>query len=66
MVKGDTISRIQTELTALKIEEVTLNHKYKNTYHFGEGTFEPLPEIERVRKRKVELEDALRVIEEFE
>lgn len=65
MVKEDTISRIHTELTALKIEEATLNHKCKNTYHFGEGTFELLPEFERVRKRKVELEDALRVMGGF-
>lgn len=57
--------RIQAEITALKIEDTTLNRKYKNTYHSSEGTFELLPEIERVRKRKVELEDALRIIEEF-
>jgi hypothetical protein len=65
MTDKSITTRIQTELAALKIEEATLNHKYKNTYHFGEGTFELLPEIERVRKRKVELEDALRVMDEF-
>jgi hypothetical protein len=65
MQEQDISLRIQAELAVLKIEEATLNHKYKNTYHFSEGTFELLPEMERVRKRKVELEDTLRVMDEF-
>ena len=65
MVKEDTISRIQTELTALKTKATELDWKYRFTYHSGTSTFDMLDSMERVRKRKVELEDALRVMEEF-
>lgn len=65
MTDQDITTRIMAELAALEMEEANLNHKYKNTYHFGEGTFNLLPDSERVRKRRVELEDALRVMEEF-
>lgn len=66
MTDQDITARIQAELVALKSEEVNLNHKYKTIYHFDEGTFNLLPDIERIRKRRVELEDTLRIMEEFE
>ena len=65
MTEQDTATRIKAELEAKKIEEVNLNHKYKTTYHSGMGTFDLLHDIERVRKRRVELEDTLRVMREF-
>lgn len=65
MTNQDITIRITAELATLKIEEANINHKYKNTYHFGMGTFDLLPDLERVRKRRVELEDTLRIIEEF-
>lgn len=65
MADQDIITRIRTELAVLEAEEVNLNHKYKNIYHLDKGSFDLLPELERVRKRRVELEDALRIMEEF-
>ena len=65
MTPQDIALRIQAELEAIKAEEVTLNRKYKNTYHSSTSTFDLLDDIERKRKRRVELEDALRVLEEF-
>jgi hypothetical protein len=65
MIEQDITARIQAELATLEIEKATLDHKYKNTYHFKEGSFNLLPDIERVRKRHAVLEDALRVMEEF-
>jgi hypothetical protein len=65
MTDQDITTRIQAELAILEIEDATLNYKYKNVYHFGEGTFDLLPDMERVRKRRVELEDTLRIMEEF-
>ena len=65
MTDKDITTRIQTELTTLKTKATELDWKYRFIYHSGTTTFDMLDEIERVRKRKVELEDALRVIEEF-
>ena len=62
----DVPFRIQAEIEAIKAEEVTLNFRYKHTHHSGMGTFDILADIERARKRRVELEDALRILEEFE
>ena len=65
MSDQDISSRIQAELATLASEEATLNHKYKNIYHSGMGTFDLLQNIERVRKRRVMLEDTLMIMEEF-
>ena len=65
MTEEDRLTRIQAELATLEIEKANLNHKYKHTYHFEIGTFDLLPDMERVRKRRVELEDTLRIMEEF-
>ena len=65
MTKQDLTTRIMAELAALELEEATLNHKYKHRYHFDIGTFNLLPDMERVRKRRVELEDTLRIMGEF-
>jgi hypothetical protein len=59
------ITRIQTEIRALKTKATELDWKYRFTYHSGTSTFDMLDSMERVRKRKVELEDALRVMAEF-
>ena len=65
MTEQDLTTRIQTELTALKSEQVALDNTYRTCWHSGTSTFDLLDDIERVRKRQVKLEDALRVIEEF-
>jgi hypothetical protein len=65
MSEQETVERIQTELKALKSKHEALDKKYRYTWHSGTHTFDILDEIESVRKRKVELEDALKVMEEF-
>ena len=66
MVKQDTHTRIKAEIEAIKAEEVKLNFRYKHIYQSGMGPFSLLSDIERKRKRRVELEDALRILTEFE
>ena len=65
MTEQDAIPRIKAELEAIKAEESTFNFKYNHTYHFGMVTFSLLDDMERARKRRVELEEALRILEEF-
>lgn len=65
MTKQDITTRIQTELTALKHKQVALDNTYCTHWHSGTTTFDLLDDIERVCKRRVELEDTLRVLEEF-
>lgn len=64
-MEKNIVQRIEAELEVKKAEEANLNRKYKNTYHSGMGTFDLLAKIERARKRRVELEDALRILGEF-
>ena len=66
MTEQDPSPRIKAELEAIKAEEVILNRKYGYTHHSGMGTFALLEDLERKRKRRVELEDTLRILEEFE
>ena len=65
MTDQDISRRIKAEIEAIKAEEVKLNFRYKHIYQSGMGTFAILDDIERKRKRRVELEDALRILEEF-
>ena len=65
MTNQDPSPRIKAELEAIKAEEVTLSRKYEYTHHSGMDTFALLEALERKRKRRVELEDALRILEEF-
>jgi len=65
MMEKNIVQRIKADLEAKKAEEVNLNRKYKHTWHSGMGTFALLEDLERARKRRVELEDALRILEEF-
>ena len=60
MTKQDTPLRIKAAIEAILAEEVALMHKYDHIYLSGMGTFDLLQDLERVRKRRVELEDALR------
>ena len=64
MTDQDTIQHVKVEIKAIKAEEVKLNFRYKHIYQSGMGTFALLDDIERVRKRRVVLEDALRELEE--
>lgn len=65
MTEEDITTRIEIELKALKSKYDALDKKYRITYHSGTSTFDLLDEIERVRKRRVELEDALKIFDEF-
>jgi hypothetical protein len=65
MTKEDQSTRIKKELTALKAEEVALDNDYRYKYHSGMGTFDILQDIERIRERRVELETALKILEEY-
>jgi len=66
MTEQDTIQCIKAELAALKSEQVALDKKYRYMWHSGMATFAILDDIERVRKRRVELEETLRILVEFE
>ena len=59
MTDKSITARVQAEIATLKQKATELDWKYRFTYHSGTTTFDMLDEIERVRKRKVELEDAL-------
>ena len=65
MTEQDAILRIKAEIEAKKAEEVTINSKYKRKSFNGTDTFALLPEIQLVQKRRMELEDALRILVEF-
>lgn len=65
MTEQDVAQRITAKLAALKKEQVALDNKYRYMWHSGMATFAILDDIERVRKRRVELEDTLRILDEF-
>ena len=65
MTEEDLTTRIQTALTALKSEQAALDKKYRTLWHSGTTTFDLLDDIERLRKRREELEIALKILEEF-
>lgn len=58
--------RIQSTLEQLKSEEVRSKNKYKQKWPYDTGTFDLLPELERIRNKRVELEATLKIIEEYE
>jgi hypothetical protein len=58
--------RIQSALEQLKSEEVRTNSNYKQRWPSDTGTFDLLPELERIRNKRVELKTALKIIEEYE
>jgi hypothetical protein len=58
--------RIQNALEQLKSEEVRTKNNYKQRWPSDPGTFDLLPELERIRTKRVELESALEIIEEYE
>lgn len=65
MTNEDPTTRIQKELTALKAEEVKANNDLRYKYHSGMGVYDLLQDGERIRKRRVELEIVLKILEEF-
>ena len=66
MTEETILSRIQSELTTLKAEEVRLDNSYRYKWNSGMAVYSILQDLERIRKRKVELEIALNIIEEYE
>ena len=66
MMEKNIVERIAVELAALKREQVALDNKYRYMWHSGMATFAILDDIERARKRRVELEETLRILEEFQ
>jgi hypothetical protein len=65
MTNEDYPARIKKELTALKAEEVQTTNDLRNKYPSGMGVDDLLQDVERLRKRRVELELALKILEEF-
>ena len=65
MTEQDITHHIKAEIEAKKVEEGTINSKYKRKSYNGMDTFALLPEIQLVQKRRMELEDALKILEEF-
>jgi hypothetical protein len=65
MITEDLTTRIQAALTTLKSEQAVLDKKYRTLWHSGTTTFNLLDGIERLRKRREELEIALKILEEF-
>ncbi len=57
--------RIQSTLEQLKGEEVHTKNNYKQRWPSDPGTFDLLPELERIRNKRAELEAALEIIEEY-
>ncbi len=58
--------RIQSTLEQLKSEEVRTKNNYKQRWPHDTGTFDLLPELERIRIKRVKLKTALKIIEEYE
>jgi hypothetical protein len=58
--------RIQRTLEQLKSEEVRTKNNYKQRWPSDRGTFDLLPELVLIRKKRVELEAALKIIEAYE
>jgi hypothetical protein len=65
MTEEDPTTRIQAALTTLKSEQAVRDKKYRTLWHSGATTFNLLDDIERLRKRREELETALKILEEF-
>jgi hypothetical protein len=57
--------RIQSTLEQLKSEEVRTKNNYKQRWPSDTGTFDLLPELERIRIKRVKLETALEILEEY-
>ena len=66
MTDQNITTRIQTELASLKAEEVKVNNALRYKWHSGMGVYDLLQDVERTRKRRIELETALKILEEFE
>jgi hypothetical protein len=58
--------RIQSTLEQLKSEEVRTKNNYKQRWPYDSGTFDLLPELERIRIKREKLKMALKIIEEYE
>lgn len=57
---------IHLTLEKLKSKEVRVENDYRYKWHSGMGTFDLLHDLERIRNKRVELETALKIIEEYE
>ena len=62
----DRKQRIRSTLDELKSEEVRTENDYKVKWHSGMRTFDLIQNLERIRNKRVELEIALKIIEEYE
>jgi len=61
----DLKQRIHSALEILKSEEVRTNNDYNYKWHSGMKTFDLLQNLERIRNKQIELEAALKIIEEY-
>jgi hypothetical protein len=65
MTNEDYPALIKKELIALKAEEVWATDALRNTYPSGMGVDDLLQDLEHIYKRRVKLEIALKILEEF-
>jgi hypothetical protein len=66
MTTRDIKHRIHTALETLNAEEVSTENDYKVKWGNGSDTFNLLPNLIGIRNKRVELETALKIIEEYE
>lgn len=65
MMEKNITERIQAELTSLKADEVRLDNDYKYKWKSGMAIYDMIQDLKRIRKRQVELEVGLKILEEF-
>ena len=65
MTEETTLTRIQAELTSLKAEEVRVENDYAHKWKSGMAIYDMLQDLERIKKRRIELEVAQKILGEF-
>lgn len=63
---SDIKLKIRKELAAKHSEEVKAEEELRYKWHSGMGVYDILQDVERIGKRRVELDTALKILEEFE
>lgn len=65
MMNENITTRIQKELITLKAKEVKANNDLRYKHQSGMGVYDLLQDVERIQKRRVELETALKILGEL-
>jgi len=66
MTEETTLSRIQTELEALKAIRACIEEEYKHIWKTGTAMYKMRQKRECLQKRHIKLQNALEVLMEFE